>query len=39
MVKLTKFVTEKEDESILRFWFGVNSKGYVSHEFGMLIAI
>jgi hypothetical protein len=38
-VKLTKFVTVKGDESMLRFEFCVNSKGYVSHEFGMVIAI
>jgi len=38
-VKLTKFVTVKGDESMLRFEFCVNSKGYVSHEFGMVIAM
>ena len=39
IVKLTKFVKEKGDEPMLRFWFRVNSRGYVSREFGMVIAV
>jgi hypothetical protein len=29
-VRLTKFVTAELDESMTRFWFFVNSEGYLS---------
>ena len=38
IVKLTKFVTVKVIECMLRFWFRVNSKAYAPPEFGMVIA-